>query len=77
MRYGHQARANGAKPIAAQQVQGQGAQQGKDLHAVALAVVVSVLTELGVAGPVPWVLMAQRWRTSRSSALGLVRRVVM
>ena len=55
MCHGHQARANGAKPIAAQQVQSQGAQQGKDLNAVALALVVSVLTELGVAGPVPLV----------------------
>jgi len=55
MGHGHQACANGAKPIAAQQVQSQGAQQGQYLHAVALGVVVSVLTELGVAWPVPLV----------------------
>lgn len=56
MCHGHQTSADGAKPIAAQQVQSHGAQQGQYLHAVALGVVVSVLTELGVAWPVPLVL---------------------
>jgi hypothetical protein len=53
MRCGHQACANRSKAVAAQQVEGNGSQQGQYLHAIALAVAVSVITELGVARPVP------------------------
>jgi hypothetical protein len=52
---GHQASANGAKTVAAQQIESQRSEQGQHLHAISVAVVVSVLTELGVARPVPLV----------------------
>jgi len=55
MRYRHQACANGAKTIAVQHVQSQGAQQGQHLHPFALALGMSVLTELRVAWSVPLV----------------------
>ena len=55
MCHGHQARADRANAVAAQQVQSQGAQQAQHLDAIALAVEVGVLAELGVAGPMPLV----------------------
>lgn len=51
----HQTSADGAKPIAAQQVQSQCPQQSQHLHPVALGVAMGVLAELGVAWPVPLV----------------------
>jgi hypothetical protein len=53
MRHGHQASADRAKAVPTQQVESQGPQQRYHLDSVALAVVVYVLAELGVAGPVP------------------------
>jgi len=55
MRHGHQASADRSETVAAQQVESQGPQQSQHLNTVALGVAVSVLTELGVAGPVPLV----------------------
>ena len=55
MRHGHQASVNGAKSAAAQQIEGQRSEQGQHLHTISVAVVVSILTELGVARPVPLV----------------------
>ena len=44
------------EPIQTQDVHGEAAERGQDLHAVHLAVAVSVFLELGIAGPVPGVL---------------------
>ena len=55
MRHRHQASADRSETVAAQQVEGQCPQQGQHLHAIALDVVVSVLAELRIAGPVPLV----------------------
>jgi hypothetical protein len=51
MRHGHQASADRLEPVADQQVESQGPQQSQHLNTVALGLAVSVLTELGVAGP--------------------------
>jgi hypothetical protein len=40
MRHSHQASTNGAKAVAAQQIQSQGAQQRQHLNAIAVAVAV-------------------------------------
>ena len=53
--HGHQASANGAKSVATQHIESQRSEQGKHLHAISVAVVVSVFTELGVARLVPLV----------------------
>jgi hypothetical protein len=52
MCHGHQASASRAKVVAARQIEGQRSEQGQHLHTISVAVVVSVLTELGVAKPV-------------------------
>ncbi len=49
MCHGHQACADRSETVAAQQVEGQGPQQGQNLHPIALAVAMGVLTELRVA----------------------------
>ena len=55
VRHGHQASADRSETVAAQQVESQCPQQSQHLNTVALGVAVSVLTQLGVAGPVPLV----------------------
>ncbi len=48
MFHGHQACANKANAVAAQQIEGQGSQQGQHLNTVALAAALGVLAELCV-----------------------------
>ena len=55
MSQGSQALGDWSETIEAQGIHGQAAERGQDPHAVALAVAVGVLPELGVAGPVPGV----------------------
>jgi len=55
MGQGSQALGDRPEAIETQGVHGQASERGHDLYAVALAVAVGVLPELGVAGPVPGV----------------------
>jgi len=56
MGQGGQPLSNRPVAIEPQGIHGQAAKRGHDPHAVALAVAMRVLPELGVAGPVPGVL---------------------
>jgi len=56
MGQGGQPLSNGPVAIEPQGIHGQAAERGHDPHAVAFAVAMRVLPELGVAGPVPGVL---------------------
>ena len=76
MRHGHQACANGAESVAAQQIEGQRSEQGQHLNTVALAVAVGVLIELGVARPVPLVFDCPALTHQAQQCFGLVRNVV-
>lgn len=51
--YCYQTSTDRVKFIAAQQVEGQGAQQREHLNTILLSIVVVALSELGVARPVP------------------------
>lgn len=59
-----------------QQVHHHGAQEGEELHACALGVAISILTQLGVAGPVPLVVDAPAVRDQEQQGSGVVRMLV-
>ena len=70
MSQGGQSLGDRPETIEPQGIHRQAAERGQDLHAVDLAVAVRVLAELGVAGPVPGVLVAAKLlRSSCSSGL--------
>jgi len=76
MGQGSQALSDRPEAIETQGVHGQASERGHDLYAIALAVAVVVLPELGVAGPVPGFSIDQRSRTCCSSAVAVGRRLV-
>jgi hypothetical protein len=75
MRQRHQAISNGPKAISARN--GHGAQQGKDLHTIAVILVVRFLPSCVSRGQCHWFSMSHRCRTIPSNVFELVRRVVM